>query len=184
MTDEHAGNDRTDLPTRRRLFASAGAVGAAAVLAACQAQPSEPDSFEIPEPGDSAAGDNNNDGNDGKDGKDGEDGNAGDDGGQAPEGLVATADVAVGSGVILAEQNLVVTQPEEGQWRAFSATCTHQGCLVSGIQDDLIYCNCHGSEFSLRDGSVVREASGVAPGAQDGLPSVDVAVDGGWVVRG
>lgn len=157
MTDERAGGDRIDLHSRRRLFAGAGAVGAAAVLAACQAESNDPDSFEVPE-------------------------DPGADGGQS-EGLVATGEVEVGGGVILTEENVVVTRPEEDQWRAFSATCTHQGCLVSEIRGDVIHCGCHGSEYSIRDGSVVREASGVAPGTQDGLPPVEVEVDGDWVVR-
>lgn len=162
MTDERAGSDRIDLHSRRRFFAGAGAVGAAAVLAACQPESNDPDSFEIPE--DPGAED-------------------GADDGQASEGLVATGDVEVGGGVILSDQNVVVTRPEEDQWRAFSATCTHQGCLVSEIRGDVIFCNCHGSEYSIQDGSVVKEASGVEPGTQDGLPPVEIEVDGDRVVR-
>jgi Rieske Fe-S protein len=182
MADERTGIERAGLPTRRRVFTGAGAVGAAALLAACGAEPNHPDNFEVPEAGDRPGDGDQGDGDQGEDGQ-GEDGQ-GSDGQGDPEGLVPTADVAVGGGVILAGQDLVVTQPEEGSWRAFSATCTHQGCLVSEIRGDVIYCNCHGSEFSIRDGSVVREASGVAPGAQDGLPPVNVEVDGDWVVRG
>ena len=47
----------------------------------------------------------------------------------------------------------MVTQPTEGDFKAFSAVCTHQGCVVSSIQEDEIDCNCHGSRFSIVDGS-------------------------------
>ena len=42
-------------------------------------------------------------------------------------GLARTSDIPVGGGAVFAEQDIVVTQPEAGQFRAFSATCTHQG---------------------------------------------------------
>lgn len=89
--------------------------------------------------------------------------------------LVEAADVAVGGGVILAEANLVVTQPAQGEFRAFSATCTHQGCLVSEVADGTINCNCHRSRFAIADGSVV---AGPAGGP---LPETEVIVDGGTV---
>ena len=77
----------------------------------------------------------------------------------APTGpSVATADVPVGSGVILKEpNNYVVTQPTKGTYKAFTSICTHQGCPVAEIQGKNIVCNCHGSEFSIEDGSVVKD---------------------------
>jgi Rieske Fe-S protein len=36
---------------------------------------------------------------------------------------------------------------------AFSAVCTHQGCIVDAISGGTINCPCHGSKFKL-DGSV------------------------------
>lgn len=77
----------------------------------------------------------------------------------APTGpSVATADVKVGSGVILQEpNNYVVTQPTKGTYKAFTSICTHQGCPVAEIRGTSIVCNCHGSEFSIEDGSVVKE---------------------------
>lgn len=89
--------------------------------------------------------------------------------------LVEAADVAVGGGVILADQNLVVTQPAQGEFRAFSATCTHQGCQVSDVADGTIICNCHQSRFAITDGSVV---AGPAGGP---LPETEVVVEGGTV---
>lgn len=89
--------------------------------------------------------------------------------------LVEAADVAVGGGVILADQNVVVTQPAQGEFKAFSATCTHQGCQVSEVADGTINCNCHRSRFAIADGSVVAGPAG-SP-----LPATEVVVDGGTV---
>jgi Rieske Fe-S protein len=96
---------------------------------------------------------------------------------EAPGGLVSTSDVPVGGGVILADEKLVVTQPTAGEFKAFSAVCTHQGCVVSGITET-IDCACHGSKYSLSDGSVV---GGPAPAP---LPAETIVVDGGAVTRG
>lgn len=99
-------------------------------------------------------------------------------GGGGGEALVAAAEVAVGGGVILEDEKLVVTQPTAGEFRAFSAVCTHAGCTVSEVADNVIGCNaCHFSTFSAEDGSVL---SGPAPAA---LAEVDVTVDGDQVVR-
>lgn len=76
----------------------------------------------------------------------------------APSGpSVATADVPVGGGVILDDAKYVVTQPTEGELKAFSSICTHQGCPVSEIRGDAIVCTCHGSRFSIKDGLVLRQ---------------------------
>jgi len=76
-------------------------------------------------------------------------------GGSAGGGeLTTTADVPTGGGVVLAEQKVVVTQPTAGEFKAFTAVCTHQGCIVADVKDGAIVCNCHGSMFSIEDGSV------------------------------
>ena len=67
---------------------------------------------------------------------------------------MATADVPVGGGVILDDADYVVTQPTKGTFKAFSKICTHQGCPVTKVENGLIGCPCHGSEFSVEDGSV------------------------------
>ena len=66
----------------------------------------------------------------------------------------------------------MVTQPSEGQFKAFSAICTHQGCPVDGIVDGQIHCPCHQSMFSIEDGS---PQSGPATTA---LPEVAITVRG------
>ncbi len=79
------------------------------------------------------------------------------DGGTAPDQVtVAKADVPVGGGTILSDDSVVVTQPAEGEFKAFTAVCTHQGCIVSSVADGAISCGCHGSAFSVEDGSVVN----------------------------
>lgn len=82
------------------------------------------------------------------------------DGASALNAIGLSADVPVGSGVIFEDAKVVVTQPTEGAFKAFTAVCTHQGCLVSKVEKTQILCNCHGSVFSIADGSVI---SGPAP---------------------
>ena len=77
-------------------------------------------------------------------------------GGSAGAALASTADIPVGGCAVFEGESVVVTQPTEGDFKAFSATCTHQGCSVSSSSDGHIPCNCHGSRFSLADGSVIN----------------------------
>lgn len=92
--------------------------------------------------------------------------------------LVETSHVPVGGGTILANDEIVVTQPTKGDYKAFSAVCTHMQCLVTTVHHGLIICPCHGSEFSIKDGSVVR-----GPAATP-LPSVHIRVANGEVLPG
>jgi Rieske Fe-S protein len=76
---------------------------------------------------------------------------------EAPSGPnVATSKVPVGGGVILENADYVVTQPSKGKYKAFSKICTHQGCPVASVSNGVIHCNCHGSEYSIEDGSVTN----------------------------
>ncbi|WP_375432670.1 Rieske (2Fe-2S) protein [uncultured Friedmanniella sp.] len=68
----------------------------------------------------------------------------------------AIADVPVGGGVILKNADYVITQPSKGTYKAFSKICTHQRCPVTEVSDGAIICKCHGSKFSIEDGSVVE----------------------------
>ena len=86
--------------------------------------------------------------------------------------LAAASDIEVGGGTIFADEKVVVTQPAAGEFRAFSSTCTHQGCQVSSVSDGTINCACHGSQFSIEDGSVT---GGPAPAP---LGEVELTVKG------
>jgi Rieske Fe-S protein len=77
--------------------------------------------------------------------------------------------------VIFAEQNVVVTQPTEGEFRAFDNICTHLNCPVTDVTDT-INCNCHGSKFSIEDGSVVSKP------AEKPLPAKQVTVVDGKIL--
>lgn len=86
--------------------------------------------------------------------------------------LAKTADIPVGSGKIFADEGVVVTQPTEGEFVAFSTVCTHQGCAVEKIEDGTINCLCHGSKFKITDGSVSDGP------AKKPLPAKKINVDG------
>ncbi|MDI2130224.1 Rieske (2Fe-2S) protein [Yinghuangia seranimata] len=86
--------------------------------------------------------------------------------------LAKTSDIPVGGGKIFDSQKVVVTQPTAGTFKAFSSTCTHQGCTVAKVADGLIQCPCHGSEYSIVDASV---KAGPAPKP---LPPKQITVTG------
>ncbi|WP_200261327.1 Rieske (2Fe-2S) protein [Streptomyces sp. HSG2] len=86
--------------------------------------------------------------------------------------LARTEDIPVGGGVVFPDDRVVVTQPEEGDFRAFSALCTHQNCLVTDVSGGTINCACHDSRFRVDDGSVER-----GPATRP-LPSAPVTVEG------
>jgi Rieske Fe-S protein len=92
--------------------------------------------------------------------------------------LTTTAQVPVGGGKIIDGPNVVVTQPVAGTFKGFSAVCTHQGCIVATIANGTIDCPCHGSKFSIKDGSVVN---GPAPSP---LPPVAITVQGTSILKG
>lgn len=90
--------------------------------------------------------------------------------------LAKTSDIPVGGGVIFDAQKVVVTQPTKSDFKAFSAICTHQGCVVSNVSDGIISCPCHGSQYSIKDGSV---QGGPAPRP---LPEKGIKVQGSEIV--
>jgi Rieske Fe-S protein len=90
--------------------------------------------------------------------------------------LAAASSIPVGGGTVFADKDVVVTQPTAGEYKAFSATCTHQGCKVKSVADGVIVCPCHGSKFAIADGSV---ASGPA---KSPLPAKSVTEEGGSIV--
>jgi Rieske Fe-S protein len=72
--------------------------------------------------------------------------------GGSSDALASTSDIEVGGGAIYADAEVVITQPTAGDYKCFSAVCTHQGCLVSEVTDGEIVCTCHGSHFSISTG--------------------------------
>ncbi|MFD3329125.1 Rieske (2Fe-2S) protein [Streptomyces sp. NPDC058701] len=76
--------------------------------------------------------------------------------GSAAKAIAKTADVPVGGGTVLKEEKLVITQPKAGEYRCFSAVCTHSGCLVNKVADGTIVCPCHDSKFKDTDGAVTK----------------------------
>ncbi|MFJ8465803.1 Rieske (2Fe-2S) protein [Streptomyces swartbergensis] len=86
--------------------------------------------------------------------------------------LASTDEIPVGGGKIFEEEEVVVTQPEQGRFKAFSAICTHQRCTVASVSDGTINCVCHGSRFRIADGSV---AGGPATRP---LPAEKITVEG------
>ena len=132
--------DRTHVPApaRRAVLAGAGIAGAAVVLTACSSGGSggsgDPSGAAAPQssaPSTSAA--------------------AG-----APQALGATSEIPVGGGTIFKTQKIVVTQPSSGEFKAFTAICTHAGCTVGSVSGGTINCPCHGSQYSIATGAVVR----------------------------
>jgi len=133
MTELH---DHDGTATRRGVLLGAGALGAGAILAACGGE--EPASTSTTPA---------------------EDGGTTPDETAPPETAgsegIKVSDVPVGGGIILKEQNTVVTQPKAGEFKAFSATCTHQMCILANVSNGTINCTCHGSQYNIETGAVV-----------------------------
>ena len=89
--------------------------------------------------------------------------------------LATTSQVPVGGGLILGKEKVVITQPTEGDFKAFSAVCTHQKCTVAEVTDT-IDCTCHGSKFNVADGSV-EDGPATSP-----LAEVPIKVEGDSIV--
>jgi nitrite reductase/ring-hydroxylating ferredoxin subunit len=110
-------------------------------------------------------------------------GSGGGDGGS--KGLVAAADVPVGGGVALPDQGIVVTQPTEGEFVGYTSKCTHQGGNITAVSDDgVMTCSLHGSQFSIEDGANLVGPNGGPAGSTADLPTIEVEVVDGQVVRG
>jgi Rieske Fe-S protein len=90
--------------------------------------------------------------------------------------LGAAREIPVGGGMIFTTARVVVTQPARGQYRAFSAVCTHVGCILNQVTGGTINCPCHGSRFTITGGTVV---AGPAPSP---LPKKQVKIVDGMVV--
>jgi Rieske Fe-S protein len=137
--------------SRRSVLAAAGTAGIAVALGGCstydfsggggEQPPAEPpgsgapDASGAPEPSDGAS--------------------KGAGGGGAPA-LAKKGDIPVGGGKIFPDQKVVVTQPKAGEIKAFTAVCTHAGCIVANVNGGTINCLCHGSKYNIENGSVVN----------------------------
>jgi Rieske Fe-S protein len=98
-----------------------------------------------------------------------------------PDGEVlgSVGDVPVGGGTVYSDEQVVVVQPAEGEFKAYSAVCTHQGCPIESVADGEIVCSLtcgHGSRFTIADGSVAT-----GPASQP-LPEVSISVDGDTIL--
>ena len=130
---EHTPNSTGDASRRALIGGFVGAGIGVPLLAACGSD-------------DSGSGGSDSAGSD----------SSGGSGSTTSQGAIAkTSEVPVGGGKIFTSEKVVVTQPTEGDFKAFSAICTHQSCVVTEISGEDIDCACHGSKFSIKDGSVV-----------------------------
>lgn len=149
-------------PARRTVVAAAGAAGLAVALTACGGSDDDTSGSSADSGSTGASSDGGGDGTSGGGSGGGE--NAG------ADPLASTADIPEGGGKVFADRKVVVTQPTAGEFKAFSATCTHQGCAVKSIADGVINCPCHNSNFSITDGSV-QSGPATKP-----LPAVEITV--------
>ncbi|BDH04547.1 MULTISPECIES: Rieske (2Fe-2S) protein [Streptomyces] len=72
------------------------------------------------------------------------------------QALGNVGEIPEGGGKIFTAEKVVVTQPAKGEYKAFSAICTHQGCTLNKVADGTVDCPCHGSRFRISDGSVAH----------------------------
>jgi Rieske Fe-S protein len=150
--------------TRRGALAGIGVAGLAATLAACGGSSGSSAGSASAAPADSSAA--------GASGASAAASSPASSGGTA---LGTTSEVPVGGGKIFTSAKVVVTQPTAGEFKGFSAVCTHLGCIVDRVADGTIDCPCHGSKYSIKDASVV---AGPAPKP---LPAKSIDVAGGKI---
>jgi nitrite reductase/ring-hydroxylating ferredoxin subunit len=138
--------------SRRGVIASAVGISSVAVLAACTPEVSNLGSS--PEPAAPSTG--------------------------GPIAVCKTTDIPIGSGKKFDVEGtpILITQPRVGEFRGFSAICTHAGFVMNNVANSEIKCDNHGALYSADDGSVL---SGPAPRA---LGRVEVTVDGDDVLVG
>ena len=100
-------------------------------------------------------------------------------GGSAPQQVAKLADIPVGGSIsaTLDGKPILVSQPTDGSVIAFSAICTHQGCVVKPVGGEFD-CPCHQSRF---DGATGQVIDGPAPAP---LEKIAVHITGGVVLTG
>jgi Rieske Fe-S protein len=142
MSDEY-------LPSRRIVFQGLSALGVAAVLAGCGADPSSTGDATSSKPA----------------------------GGKKGVVLAKTTEVPVGGGIILPDEKIVITQPTAGEFKAFTAVCTHQGFTVTSVEGAQILCNHHNSVYDAASG---KNIGGPAPAP---LASIAIRVKGSNILQ-
>lgn len=130
-------------PSRRTVVAAVGAAGLAAALTACGSD-------------DDASGSSTEQGAPADGGASTEAGGSSPGAGGGGAALAKTADIPEGSGKVFSDEKVVVSQPTAGDYKAFSTICTHQNCPMTDLKEDTLSCACHGSQFSVLDGSVKK----------------------------
>jgi Rieske Fe-S protein len=171
VTQEPQQDTRATRATRRGVLAGVGLVGLAGAVSACGSGGSSSSSAGTnagAPPATGAASDPSSASGAGGGSTAGAQGSA----------LTATSEIPVGSGKIFTSEKIVVTQPNSGDFKAFSAVCTHMGCIVSTISNGTIDCPCHGSQYSITTGAVV---GGPAPSP---LPAQAIKVTGSNIFLG
>ena len=104
---------------------------------------------------------------------------SGGDAGAGGTAIASESEVAPGSALKFEDSGnpAFLVHLDNGDFVAYSAICTHQGCTVA-YKDGNLACPCHGSVFDPADGAAV-----VAGPAPRPLPEIPVKVQGGEVVR-
>jgi cytochrome b6-f complex iron-sulfur subunit len=94
--------------------------------------------------------------------------------------IAAESDVAPGAAVTFKDEGspAVLVHLDSGDFVAYSAICTHQGCTVA-YKNGQLACPCHGSVFDPADGAAV-----IAGPAPKPLAEIPVKVQGGDIVKG
>lgn len=162
--------------SRERFIRVGAALGvsaaSAAVLAACSG--GEADS----------SGSGNSGGSTGSSGSSGETTKAENASGKASGGsssgaIASESEVATGSAKSFKNsgQPAVLVHLDSGDFVAYSAVCTHQGCTVA-YKGGQLACPCHGSIFDPANGGSVVNGP-----AQQPLPEIPVKVERGQVVK-
>lgn len=154
--------------TRRGVLAGAGLAGVAGVISACGFGGSSGSAYGS---GSSGQGSSSQPGM-------GPGGSTAGASGGSTGALATTSEIPVGGGKVFTAEKVVVTQPEAGTYKAFSAVCTHQQCTVDKVANGTISCPCHGATFSAANGSVT---GGPAPSP---LPAASIKVSGNEITLG
>jgi Rieske Fe-S protein len=91
--------------------------------------------------------------------------------------LAKVSKIPASGGLILPGPKVVLIRSSDDNVHAFSAVCTHHGCTVTSVANNVITCPCHASRFNALTGKVISGP------ASRSLPTIDVEVRNGEVFR-